>query len=180
MRYAVPAATAASTRTLITNDFLGAREFANEHLFSPLGMKEIPDHEMKSYGFEDLFGKDVKGWVKAPLGHSTEGWRLTLTPRDMARFGLLYVNNGIWNNHPIVSKTWIHESTSMNPNKYGYLWWLREEDGVFAYLAMGDGGNVICCIPEKDLVITIASQFNIHPRDRWTLIQECILPAVIH
>lgn len=126
-----------------------AREFANERLFKPVGMKEIPDYEMKSFGFEDLFGENVKGWVTDPNGNSTGGWGLTLNPRDMARFGLLYLNGGIWDEHEVVSGAWTRESTAMNPNKYGYLWWLRQEDGVSAYLAMGDGGNVICCIPEK-------------------------------
>jgi CubicO group peptidase (beta-lactamase class C family) len=156
-----------------------AREFANERLFSPIGMKEIPDYEMKSFGFEDLFGKNMKGWVNDPQGNPTGGWGLTLIPRDMARFGFLYLNNGIWDNNQIISGTWIDESTSMNSNKYGYLWWLHEEDGVFAYLAMGDGGNVICCIPEKDLIVAIASKFVINPRDRWSLIKECIIPALI-
>ncbi|GIP34949.1 serine hydrolase [Paenibacillus sp. J2TS4] len=156
-----------------------AREFANEHLFKPIGMKDIPDHEMKSFGFDDLFGTNVKGWVKDPQGHSTGGWGLTLIPRDMARFGLLYLNNGLWDNKQIISGTWIAESTSINPNNYGYLWWLREEDGVFAYLAMGDGGNVICCIPEQDLVVAIASAFIMNPRDRWTLIKEWIIPALV-
>lgn len=157
-----------------------AREFANERLFRPIGMKEIPDHEMKAFGFDDLFGKNVKGWVKDPNGNSTGGWGLTLTPRDMARFGFLYLNHGIWDNNQIISKTWIDESTAMNLNKYGYLWWLREDDGVFAYLALGDGGNVICCVPEKDLIIAIASEFIINPLDRWKLIKECIIPAAVN
>ncbi|MEK4059779.1 MULTISPECIES: serine hydrolase domain-containing protein [Paenibacillus] len=151
-----------------------AREFANECLFKPIGMKEIPDYEMKSFGFEDLFGENVKGWVTDPNGNSTGGWGLTLSPRDMARFGLLYLNGGIWDEHEVVSGAWTRESTAMNPNKYGYLWWLRQEDGVSAYLAMGDGGNVICCIPEKDLVVAIASEFMMNPRDRWTLINYLI------
>lgn len=78
-------------------------------------MKEIPDHEMKSFKFEDLFGKNVKGWVKDPNSNSTGGWGLTLNPRDMARFGFLYLNRGVWNNNQIISKTWIDESTAMNP-----------------------------------------------------------------
>ncbi|MED4531575.1 serine hydrolase [Metabacillus fastidiosus] len=156
-----------------------ARELANEYLFKPIGMKEIPDYEMNSYGFEDLFGKNVKGWVKDPNGNSTGGWGLTLTPRDMARFGFLYINSGIWDNKQMISNKWIRESTAMNPNNYGYLWWLREEDEIFAYLAMGDGGNVICCIPEKDLVVAIASEFIMNPSDRWTLIKEHIITAII-
>lgn len=50
-----------------------AREFANEYLFQPLGMREIPNYNMKSFEFDDLFGKDVKGWVHDPNGISTGG-----------------------------------------------------------------------------------------------------------
>ncbi|KXJ37655.1 6-aminohexanoate hydrolase [Bacillus spizizenii] len=155
-----------------------AREFANEHLFKPSGMKEIPNYEMKSFGFDDLFGKHVRGWVNDPDGNSTGGWGLTLTPRDMARFGLLYINCGCWDNQQIVPESWIDESTVMNANNYGYLWWLREEEGVFSYSALGDGGNVICCVPEKDLVVVIASEFTINALDRWELIKECIVLSV--
>lgn len=155
-----------------------AREFANERLFRRIGMEEIQHHEMKSFGFDDLFGVHVKGWVEDPHGHSTGGWGLTLTPRDMARLGWLYLNRGRWDNDQIISESWIDESTAMNSNNYGYLWWLREEDGIFAYSALGDGGNMICCIPEQDMVVAIASAFTIHPRDRWTLIKEHILPTI--
>lgn len=156
-----------------------AREFANERLFKPIGMKEIPDYEMNSFGFDDLFGKNVKGWVKDPSGNATGGWGLTLTPRDMARFGLLYLKRGMWDNNQVISETWIEESIMMNPDHYGYLWWVHEEDGIFAYLARGDGGNVICCIPEQELVVAIASEFIFNPRDRWQLIKECVIPAVL-
>lgn len=154
-----------------------ASQFANEHLFKPLGMKEIPDYEMSGFGFEELFGSKVKGWVTDPDGNSTGGWGLTLTPRDMARLGLLYLNQGNCGDQQIVSKAWIEQSTAMNPNHYGYLWWLREEDGLRASLAIGDGGNVICFIPKKDLVIAIASEFTPQARDRWPLIKEWIIPA---
>ncbi|UQZ48274.1 beta-lactamase family protein [Bacillus sp. PK3-037] len=155
-----------------------ARKFANERLFKPIGMKEIPHYDMQSFGFDDLFGKNVKGWVNDPDGNSTGGWGLTLTPRDMARFGYLYLNHGTWNNQQIIPRSWIDESTVMNANNYGYLWWLRDEDDVFSYSSLGDGGNVICCVPEKDLVVAIASEFLINALDRWKLIKECIVLSV--
>ncbi|GAB6512912.1 serine hydrolase domain-containing protein [Bacillus cereus] len=155
-----------------------AREFANEYLFQPLGIREIPNYNMKAFGFDDLFGKDVKGWVHDPNGISTGGWGLTLTVRDMAKFAQIYLNEGIHNGKQILSKSWIKESTEMNQNQYGYLWWLREEEGVYSYCAMGDGGNMICCIPEKDLVIVIASEIMPNARDRWELIVKYILPCI--
>lgn len=153
-----------------------AREFANEYLFQPLGMSEIPNYNMKAFGFDDLFGKAVKGWVHDPNGISTGGWGLTLTVRDMAKFGQLYLNEGIHNGKQILSKSWIKESIAMNSNQYGYLWWLREEEGVYSYCAMGDGGNMICCITERELVVAIASESIPNAGDRWKLIKECILP----
>ncbi|MFD6511133.1 MULTISPECIES: serine hydrolase domain-containing protein [unclassified Bacillus (in: firmicutes)] len=151
-----------------------AREFANEQLFQPLGMREIPNYNMKAFGFDDLFGKDVKGWVHDPNGISTGGWGLTLTARDMAKFGQLYLNEGTYDGKQILSKSWVQESTAMNSNQYGYLWWLREEDGVYSYCAMGDGGNVICCVPEKELVVAIASEIVPEAGDRWELIKRCL------
>jgi len=160
-----------------------ARAFANEHLFKPIGMKVIPDYEMDSFGLEEVFGSKLKGWVHDPNGHSTGGWGLTLTLRDMARFGFLYLNDGIWDDKQIIAKTWIDASTAPQSKtlinnataKYGYLWWLYEEDGIFAYSAMGDGGNVICCIPEKDLIVAIASEIVRNPHDRWPLIKKCCM-----
>ncbi|KOP80523.1 6-aminohexanoate hydrolase [Lysinibacillus sp. FJAT-14745] len=156
-----------------------ARAFANEHLFTPLGMKEIPDYRMDAYGFDDLFGKNVKGWVQDPRGNSTGGWGLTLTTRDMARFGYLYLNKGVWGNNEVLPESWICESTELNNNNYGYLWWLRQEDGLSTYSAIGDGGNIICCIPKMNMVVAITSDFMMNPRDRWPLMKEYIIPAVL-
>lgn len=163
-----------------------AREYANKNLFTPIGMRVIPDYEMNGFGYEDLFGKNVRGWVKDPKGNSTGGFGLTLTTLDMARFGYLYVKDGVWNNRQIISNSWIKESTTITSKQsirdsyhYGYLWWLIKENDIFAHLAIGDGGNMICCIPEKELVVAIASKIIMQPRDRWALIKECVLDAII-
>jgi CubicO group peptidase (beta-lactamase class C family) len=155
-----------------------AREYANEHLFRPLGMNEIPDHQSNSFGLDDVFGKNVTGWVKDPDGNTAGGWGLTLTPRDMVRFGFLYLNDGFWENTLVITREWVDHSTAMNANQYGYLWWLREEGGVFSFSALGSGGNVICCVPKKDLVVAIASKIISKPQDRWLLIEKCIIPVL--
>jgi CubicO group peptidase (beta-lactamase class C family) len=155
-----------------------AREFANERLFRPLGMRVIPDPQMKSFQLEDIFGKNLNGWINDPSGNTVGGWGLTMMPRDMARFGFLYVNHGVWDGTQILSEKWIDESLAWNSNNYGYLWWLREEGGTLIQLALGSGGNVIGCIPEKDLVVAIASEIIHKPRDRWLLFEKCILPAI--
>lgn len=153
-------------------------EYANKELFNVLGMKEILDYEMKSFSLEAVFGKEIKGWSKDPQGITAGGFGLTLTPRDMARFGLLYLNQGMWEQKQLISKEWILESLSMNSNHYGYLWWLKDDNNLVSFSALGAGGNVICCIPEKDLVIAIASEIINNPKDRWPLIEKHILGAV--
>lgn len=152
-----------------------AREFANEYLLKPIGIKEIPHYSMGAYDFDNLFGSKDKGWVSDPAGNSTGGWGLTLSPREMARFGLLYLNHGVWNSKQIVPEAWVKESTAKSPYNYGYMWWLINDKEISAFAAMGDGGNTICCVPENDMVIAIASDFMPAPRDRWTLIKEHIL-----
>ncbi|XVE33970.1 serine hydrolase [Wukongibacter baidiensis] len=174
---------------------MSAREFANKHLFKTIGIKEIPDHQMKSFKLDDVFGKNVTGWIKDPQGNTTGGWGLTITPRDMARFGFLYLNRGIWDNNQIISEKWIDESTAwdnkqiisekwiestaMNICKYGYLWWLFEVENTLAYTAAGSGGNHIFCIPQKDLVVVIASKIIQRPQDRWALLKKYIIPAIL-
>ncbi len=156
-----------------------AREFANQYLFRPLGMREIPDYPMKSYTTDEVFGKNVAGWIKDPGGNTAGGWGLTTTPRDMARFGWLYLNHGIWDNRQLISKKWIGASIAPNSNEYGYLWWLRGKGNSFTFYAAGHGGNHIYCIPGKDLVVAIASKLAGRPHDRWLLLEECIIPAII-
>ena len=156
-----------------------AREFANEHLFRSIGIKEIPNNEMNSFMLDDVFGKDVKGWISDPGGNTIGGWGMTITPRDMVRFGFLYLNHGSWENEQVISKSWVDESTAPNANDYGYLWWLKEKDNVFTYSAAGYGGNHIYCVPGKDLVVAVTSKLAAKSRDRWLLMDKYILPAVI-
>lgn len=154
------------------------REFANKFLFTQIGIDSINEYPMSSYGYDDLFGKRVKGWVHDPNNITTGGWGLTLTVREMARFGQLYLNNGFWNGKQIIPQDWIAKSTAPNLNHYGYMWWLFENHGLDAFAAMGDGGNTICCVPQKKLVVAIASHFIPNPKDRWLLVKDHILPAI--
>ncbi|MCP4750402.1 MAG: hypothetical protein GY866_05890 [Proteobacteria bacterium] len=61
---------------------------------------------------------------------------------------------------------------------YGYQWRLRTLNGVFVYPACGMGGNHIFCVPEKDLVVVVASKRRARWNDRWPLLREYILPAI--
>jgi CubicO group peptidase (beta-lactamase class C family) len=155
-----------------------ARELANERLFRPLGMREIPERKMVSFSRDDVFGENVDGWIEDPNGITAGGWGLTMTVRDMARFGFLYLNRGWWDGKPIVPAEWIAESIAPNANDYGYYWWLRGSGRTFSYSAAGSGGNLICCVPGLDLVVAIAAKVVMKSRDPWLPVEQYVLPAI--
>ncbi|MBN1429331.1 MAG: serine hydrolase [Anaerolineae bacterium] len=156
-----------------------AREFANEYLFRLIGIDEVPAVAQETFDQADVFRNESGGWPSDPQGHSLGGWGLALKPRDMARFGLLYLNDGKWGNRQVVSTQWIAESITPHTPGYGYQWWLRDVRGTLVYSAVGRGGHHIFCVPEKDLVVAIASQPGGRWRDRWPLVEDLIIPAVM-
>lgn len=87
-----------------------------------------------------------------------------ITAMDMARFGLLFLNNGKWKGNQIISKEWIEDSThpwsqtGYDPfwAGYGYMWWITSNSPVVpngSYYAAGYGGHYILVIPAMDIVI---------------------------
>ena len=98
------------------------------------------------------------------------------TPRSMARFGLLMLNKGKWNNTTVMSdQNYLQAmtNTSQNLNKsYGYLWWLNGKasymlptsqfvlagkltenapDDMFS--AMGKNGQLLHIVPSQNLIV---------------------------
>lgn len=86
----------------------------------------------------------------------------SMSARDMARFGQLYLQNGEWDGNQIVPPEWIERSTSAHKEvpsntifDYGYLWWVATAppfDELEMYSAVGRYGQSIDIIPELDLV----------------------------
>ena len=158
-------------------------DFAKENLFEPLDInieKNITFHS-KEEQMEFYKSTDMNGWVADPQGVNTAGWGLTISPVDMAKIGLLFLNKGKWNGKQIVSEKWVEESTTEHSRwekmnlPYGYLWWIGEKGG---YAAMGDGGNIIYVNPDKNLVVAITSLFYPRAKDRIEFIEKYILTSV--
>lgn len=84
----------------------------------------------------------------------------SMTARDMARFGYLYLRKGKWGDRQLVPAAWVMRSTTSYSDVdsysaigaqtgYGFLWWKEE----WGYSAIGAQGHIIAVIPSKDLVI---------------------------
>ena len=144
-------------------------DFAAENLFSKLGITSYRwNFKPDSSSFDDAC-------------------QLHLRPRDMAKLGLLYVNEGQWQGKQIISREWVKASLSkhsvVRDTDYGYLWWRQwlnvngtRVDGV---TAKGNGGQRIYLWPSLDLlvVITGASYNEQSPSDEIQI--KYILPAAL-
>ena len=142
-------------------------EFADKKLFQPLG---IQNYKWK---------RDSTGKTKGP-------YALYMTPRDLAKFGCLYLNRGKWNDKQIVKKEWIEEATELHfgltpiapiskeieQKGMGYLWWNFSE----MYAAQGHSGQKLFVIPSKKTVIVITgnTRFYLPTRLYLDFIQKAI------
>lgn len=157
-------------------------DFASEHLFSPLGIKDVRTvvlHDKEEQLAFYMKDRHSRGWVVDPQGIHTASWGLALTPDDMVKIGQLYLNSGIWDGKQLIPAHWIDESTTVhsrwNQLSYGYLWWIIDAT-AHSYAAIGDGGNVIYVNPRKQLVVSIASLFVPDIKDRIEFILRDIEP----
>jgi CubicO group peptidase (beta-lactamase class C family) len=113
----------------------------------------------------------------------------------MAKFGYLFLKEGLWQNEQIISKEWVNISTQnhIDPamygsdfpwaDGYGYQWWIWEDiygRKVDAYMASGWGGQWIIIFPELDMVVvsTAGNYYTdtIIPIEH--LLVQYILPAI--
>ena len=114
--------------------------------------------------FEPL-GIEHPTWESSPQGISTGGYGLSIRTEDIARFGQLYLQKGMWQGKQLVPATWVQEATSRqvangsSPTSdwdqgYGYQFW-RCRHG--AYRGDGAFGQYCIVLPEQDAVIAITS-----------------------
>ena len=149
---------------------MSAREFANRFLFDPMGIASIPETR----------------WQTDPQGVSIGPYGLYLTPRDLAKLGYLYLQNGQWNNQSILPADWVKASSTQHTTKdngllYGYLWTVDPAEG--SYSALGLAGQQIYVIPSKNLVVVFTAALPATKSDEdfiplKALVDNYILPAV--
>ncbi len=105
--------------------------------------------------------------------------------RDLARFGLLYLNEGVWNGERILSREWIDfvrtpaPSTALTGNQYGGQWWLvpdnRTDVPKDAYSTAGNRGQYVIVVPSHELVIVRRGlDYGRQGFNRWDLTREVL------
>jgi CubicO group peptidase (beta-lactamase class C family) len=132
--------------------------FADQYLFGPLGIT-------------------TRVWLPDPQGINFGGSNLNLKPRDMAKLGLLYLNNGTWDGQEIVTEDWVSRSNSgpATPyagTSYGYQWWLDDSAGW--YSARGYNGQFIYVIEEHDITVVFTSDNEDGPYEYDTLVASIV------
>ncbi len=105
--------------------------------------------------------------------------------RDLARFGMLYLNNGLWNGERLISDQWIEFFRTPAPatvgrgGQYGAQWWLvpegRDDVPADAYTTNGNRGQFTVVVPSHDLVIVRRGlDYGRQGFNPWDLTREVI------
>ena len=108
--------------------------------------------------------------------------------RDLARFGLLYLRNGLWDGQRLIAEDWIRfvrtpaPATARDGKFYGGHWWLVPDDRSDvprdAYATSGNRGQYVIVVPSHDVVIVRRGlDYGDQGFDRWDLTRE-VLAAV--
>jgi CubicO group peptidase (beta-lactamase class C family) len=163
---------------IYTLENMQADEFAKDVLFNKLSISEF-DWEREN------------GLVPCDAG-------LYMYPRDMAKIGLLVLNDGYWNGEQLVPKEWINISTKPHIAEseffdYGYQWWCRSKQNTPWWnnpvrggktehdmaLALGHGGQFIMIIRELNMAIVITSSDNNEGNGKWLAKVPMVIEKVV-
>lgn len=148
--------------------------------------QRLPDFAAKNL-FAKLGITNYRWNFKPDNSSFDDACQLHLRPRDMAKIGLLYMNEGQWKGKQVISRDWVRASLSRHSvvrgTDYGYLWWRQwlnvngtRMDGV---TAKGNGGQRIYLWPTLDLLVVITGgNYNEQsPSDQIQI--KYILPAAM-
>lgn len=141
--------------------------FAQKYLFSPMNAK-------------------VGGWQVDDDGYNWGFGEIYLTARDMAKFGQMYLDGGVYDGKQIISSDWVEASLqrysenivrgwltprygSFRDRGYGYQWWSSRVGDHYFYYASGHGGNYIILLHDLDMVIVTTADplHDMWDKDPW-------------
>ncbi len=142
------AATIAIGRAMQNSTGIPMADYANTYLFYPMQITDAV-------------------WGTTPLGLPNGGSGLFLTTRELAKFGQLYLDGGVWQGQQLISAAWVAESVVQRvdvsnivsrSDGYGYQWWLDsvqyENQLLETWITAGYGGQYTFIVPGLELVVT--------------------------
>ncbi len=151
-------------------------------------VERVSGQSIQSYTEQHLFN---------PLGIATYHWQrgLSIRPRDMLKFGLLFNNNGNYQGEQIIPQAWVARSLAreltLTPNErlsgYGHQWWqsdfVVEGTTITAHAALGYGGQQIYLFKDYDAVVVFtAGEYAAQHGDTRTVygwLNDFIVPALV-
>lgn len=114
-----------------------AETFLRTELFTPLGIEDY-------------------AWSCCPKGETQGGTGLYLSTWDMAKLGILYLNQGVYEGKRLLSEGWVREATenqvkTPEADAYGYSFWPSGNEG--GYSCNGANQQMVLVLPEENLVL---------------------------
>jgi len=147
------------------------------------------------YLFEPL-GIDPPEWNRFDSGVVDSSGSFYQTPREMMKFGITYLNGGIWKGKQIINEEWVANSSvpfgkninikvpgiNSNGEGYGYTWYIHESshngENLKLFYALGWGDQMIFVIPDlKTVVVFTGANYTSNPTT-FTIFETFILPAI--
>ena len=139
---------------------------------------------------------DYTLWTQFENGLIDAGGSLRLTPREMLKFGVTYLNGGEWNGEQLIPSEWVERSAQAfnnnnginipiedtGKNGYAYSWWTNElsysGEKTMCFRAGGWGGQSIMVFPELDMVIVFTGGNYAVRSSLHKIVERYILPAI--
>jgi CubicO group peptidase (beta-lactamase class C family) len=160
-------------------------EYANDNLFNPLGIKFIPSNQQERYSdWQELHSPIPNSWRQDNNGLEIGAFGLHLTARDMAKFGFLYLNKGVWQEKTLISESWVEKSTIDYVHRtenfgFGFHWIIIKRHNQLCFEADCWGGQMISVIPALDMIVVIKCD-EINPRNNESYnILESVIKAAL-
>ncbi len=167
------------TKTLTKDKEQGVYNRYNSSDTQVLGMiiSKATNQSLSSYLEEKIWKplgmENNAWWLVDDQGHEFAAAGLSASLRDYARFGLLYLNKGLWNGQRIISEDWINQSLNSDASHllagnndasgselgYGYQWWILDGDEG-EYAALGIYNQIIYINPTHNVIIVKTSANN--------------------
>jgi CubicO group peptidase (beta-lactamase class C family) len=117
-----------------------------EDLAAPLGFRDFDPARQRLLGRPE---------VSEHLAH-----HFFLSARDLGRLGAMMLRRGQWDGRAVAPASWVAESTSVQVDRgagaqldYGYLWWLPRLLGPGAFMAIGNFGQYLLCVPPGLVIV---------------------------